>query len=312
MQVCVPNVCPCSRGKEFAAVGPACVKAGKVWNDRPNTDVDVCTRCPRGSSWKQTLAAKGITPESGDCKANTCTCAHGTAVAGKLCLYSGMERCKACTGPGYSLNPATNLCQKKVCTCKTGGPPKIGKDCPKHGQEGCAIATDNPPSQGECTCPKGSPKKTPKCDTPGAELCKSCDAGYTLVGKGCVLKVCTCLTGDPASGKDCPNNKDQKCVKCPQAGYTDLKGGKCLPVCTCDNGDPVRGDPVTGLDRKWPIYRKGPQNPHRIFVVRVSLLTQLVVVCWRYVSSRTWDTRRGVYPPNRCVMGTTEWKRAGG
>ena len=39
-------------------------------------------------------------------------------------------------------------------------------------------------------------------------------------------------------------------------------------------------------------YRKDPQNPHRIFVVLVSLLAQLVVVCW-YVNSRTWDTRRG-------------------
>ena len=39
-------------------------------------------------------------------------------------------------------------------------------------------------------------------------------------------------------------------------------------------------------------YRKGPQNPHRIFVLPVSLLFQLVVVCW-YVNSRTWDTHRG-------------------
>ena len=39
-------------------------------------------------------------------------------------------------------------------------------------------------------------------------------------------------------------------------------------------------------------YRNGPQNPHRIFIVRVSLLAQLVVVCW-YVRSRTWGTRRG-------------------
>ena len=30
-------------------------------------------------------------------------------------------------------------------------------------------------------------------------------------------------------------------------------------------------------------YRKEPQNPHRIFVVRVSHLAQLVVVCWRYM-----------------------------
>ena len=60
-------------------------------------------------------------------------------------------------------------------------------------------------------------------------------------------------------------------------------------------------------------YRKEPQNPHRIFVVRVSLLGQLVVVCW-HVSSRTWDTRRGrrLMLSNRCVMGSSEWKRAGG
>ena len=51
---------------------------------------------------------------------------------------------------------------------------------------------------------------------------------------------------------------------------------------------------------------KEPQNPHRIFVVRVSLLAQLVVVCW-FVSSRTWDTRRGVYPHNSCLLGS-EWK----
>ena len=39
-------------------------------------------------------------------------------------------------------------------------------------------------------------------------------------------------------------------------------------------------------------YRKDPQNPHRIFVVRVYLLAQLVVVCW-YVSSRTGDVLVG-------------------
>ena len=37
------------------------------------------------------------------------------------------------------------------------------------------------------------------------------------------------------------------------------------------------------------------------FILTVFLLSLLVVVCW-FVSSRTWDTRRGIYPRNSCLV----------
>ena len=64
------------------------------------------------------------------------------------------------------------------------------------------------------------------------------------------------------------------------------------------------------LGGKWAIQQKrASESTH--FFSKNFLLALLLLVCW-YVSSRTWDTRRGVYPQNLSTMGTTEWKRAGG
>ena len=48
---------------------------------------------------------------------------------------------------------------------------------------------------------------------------------------------------------------------------------------------------------------------HTFFQTVFLLALLVVVVCW-YVSSRTWDTRRGVNPRTSCLLGSDEWKRS--
>ena len=59
------------------------------------------------------------------------------------------------------------------------------------------------------------------------------------------------------------------------------------------------------LGREWSTSQKALLK-HRIFTVWVFHVARFVLVCW-YVSSRTWDTRRGVYPRNSCLLGS-EWE----
>jgi hypothetical protein len=101
----------------------------------------------------------------------TCSCTNGAA-ATKTCSENGKEECASCH-PNFRFD--NGRCHLKVCTCPHG------------------ISTTFTQADGD------NGGASTACTTHGLLSCKSCDAGYRLVGSSCVaMNACThnpCLNG---------------------------------------------------------------------------------------------------------------------
>lgn len=116
----------------------------------------------------------------------------------------------------------------------------------------------------QCTCDNGDAAIGASCTSDGAEVCDSCEDGYSLSNGACVENQCTCDNGDAATGADCTENNAENCASCGDGFELNadnaclrvtcdpgqhlessfLGGSSCVDnVCRCDNGDGH-----TGLD----------------------------------------------------------------
>eukprot|EP01052_Picozoa_sp_SAG31_P031020 SAG31_NODE_3241_length_4506_cov_1.758112_3_plen_721_part_00 len=75
-----------------------------------------------------------------------------------------------------------------------------------------------PTSENQCACAHGTPATGAACLADGAEICNSCDAGYTAVDNLCRAHACTCAHGTPATGAACLGDGAEICTSC-HAGY---------------------------------------------------------------------------------------------
>jgi hypothetical protein len=77
-----------------------------------------------------------------------------------------------------------------------------------------------------------------------ANHCGSCNAGYTLVSRKCVVNTCTCANGQPKTGAACTQNGALMCQSC-RAGYM-MSGTTCVArLCMCQYGQPKTGAACT-------------------------------------------------------------------
>ena len=86
-----------------------------------------------------------------------------------------------------------------------------------------------------CTCASGTAGMGSDCPVAGAELCLSCDVGYTLTqgvygSNSCVSNICTCNQGTAAIGSDCITDNTEVCTAC-ETGFT-LTGTVCESTVT--------------------------------------------------------------------------------
>ena len=108
----------------------------------------------------------------------------------------------------------------------------------------------------KCNCPHGTPVNGFGCTTMGAQMCETCDEGFTLnSGKTACVPIttkfaCTCPNGTPGRGP-CAFERQILCVVC-NTGHK-LVGKECRPInrCVCPNGVPATGSdcPAMGANK---------------------------------------------------------------
>merc|ERR1712134_59178 len=214
-------------------------------------------------------AANMHTDDNGDCVANVCVCALGTAVADADCTSHGDTQCSACDG---GLRLENKLCHNAVNAADDGEHVPCNNADNKHRNE-AGECVDN-----VCTCDNGTPAVAGTCTSNGNHQCSECDAGfekdnnnYCLApGAGgcaegehfdhdtesCAADVCVCTNGS-VDAASCPGHGRESCSGCDdgwkleQNGYclevncpihTNRQGENCVQsVCTCANGTAMEG-----------------------------------------------------------------------
>ena len=158
----------------------------------------------------------------------------------------GQSTCKPCGEGTYAEGEGNTSCAQCSAGSYASGTGTI--QC-----ETCLICNDSEYEKSECTasentkcaekvcrCPNGERATGSECPNNNEEKCVKCHDGYHLSNGKCYLKQCTCPNGDGATGIQCPNNDDEKCVDC-DYGY-HLSNEKCnINNCQCPNGDSTTG-----------------------------------------------------------------------
>merc|ERR1712087_198124 len=132
----------------------------------------------------------------------------GTGATGKDCPNNENKKCVACNG-GHFLKDG--VC-KPVASCSEDQFVSVA-----------ATKTSNLQCQDITVCNKDS-----QYEKGAVKKGSSSQAGQDRV---CAEKKCTCPNGTGATGKDCPNNENKKCVACNGGHF--LKDGVCKPVASC-------------------------------------------------------------------------------
>ena len=124
------------------------------------------------------------------------------------------------SGAPYLVNKCRELCLLNSSICQEYGvkfPESFGDA--HQATSGCYILNNT------CTCANGTPATGPACTSNGAEICGSCNPGYSLDGNQCAQNTCTCANGTPATGPACTSNGAEICGSC-NPGYS-LDGNQC-------------------------------------------------------------------------------------
>ena len=84
-----------------------------------------------------------------------------------------------------------------------------------------------PQTTNSCTCENGTAATGAACTTDGAELCATCNNGFTLDRTACTVNICTCKNGMAATGAACTTDGAEGCATCNNGFTLDSTANKC-------------------------------------------------------------------------------------
>ena len=134
--------------------------------------------------------------------------------------------------------PAETCVYDPKCSCPNG---IAADDCEVHNQVKCAICNEGyyPTHDGvcvsinTCTCDCGIAAEGAHCPFNGAEMCASCDCGYSLTGQNtCLATKCTCDNGIALEDGTCHDSAHKRCISCDygyELVYTAVENVEHLP-----------------------------------------------------------------------------------
>jgi len=142
--------------------------------------------------------------EHGKCHRNHCTCSHGVAATGPLCLQHRLEVCATCkvgyhtvTGNDENTGRLTVSCVENKCTCENGAAAVSVSTpaCHTNNKEICTMCddgydmgTDHICRMKNCQCDHGFGTRFTECEVHGSQNCKECSPGYHLTTQDVVLR----------------------------------------------------------------------------------------------------------------------------
>lgn len=175
-------------------------------------------------------------PQPPPSTANTCSCANGgTAATGDACTTDNANICTACTGDFY-LDGSS--CDAWASDCVVG---QTETQTPSNTQDRvCAANT--------CTCVNGNAATGFDCTTNNADICASCDAGYTQNGNYC-NGPCDGYT-ETTELSECKKCQEQefKFANCNNLGDCEVR--ECVDANTCDNCGTLSGRAASTCEKK--------------------------------------------------------------
>lgn len=263
---CKLKKCKCEGGR--AAMGRNCDHEGNMQCLRCNEGYELRVRRKCLDKINSTdTPCKNVWIQS-RCLAQ-CECRNGELDGAQKCKLP-TKKCKSCY-QGFQFKAGG--CRPQMCKCSQAGRhPAFGAECSVNNTVVCtnciggfsrhdanvtfkngtvwSIKTNGstgPCLLNECTCRHGSEAQGPPCKLHKMEICAKCKKGYHPDESSvCVLNICKCPNGKPATGWSigtgkCEKHGDLNCVKC-AAGYSKAKNGTCdMKICSCDNGKPETG-----------------------------------------------------------------------
>eukprot|EP00494_Astrolonche_serrata_P006918 UN06943 len=181
---------------------------------------------------------------SSACSVNqTCVDRTITCVTSPCAQFS----CESCpTGEEYDV--LNNGCVAVNCSSSNTGC-TAGQTCVNDSnitcvKSPCAQYYCETPGQNTCVCNGGTAATGSACTSSGANICTSCNAGYTQSGSTCMMNVCQCNGGTAASGSSCTSNGASICSGCNTGYYAS--GNMCvMNVCSCTSGTAASGSACT-------------------------------------------------------------------
>ena len=192
----------------------------------------------------------------------------GAECAGTSCSESDKDVCcKPCTSPGVVVDGLCRAgCGNNICQDDWVAPPQSVPYSQGNVSLPTFIATLNKYYTGYCAGKDCEPEDQQTCCVP-AKKCSSqiadvfcSDAVYTgeLIDRSCpdfecvpsvccVQLSCVCTNGQPATGRNCPNPSDNKCIECDTEFW--LNGIECISTRKCTLKEYELASPGKDTDR---------------------------------------------------------------
>ena len=185
----------------------------------PTVTCSICTlTCAIGT--RETTACTLTTNRV--CTQNECVCDNGVAATGAACTTHGAHICSSCSSDHYKTGNTCTGCT----TCATG----------KRQTTACTSASNRVCTQNDCSCDNGVAATGAACTTDGANICSSCDSGYS--GNDCATNIDDCASSPCQNGGNCTDGVNSYTCAC-AAGYSGNDCATNIDDCAsspCQNG----------------------------------------------------------------------------